>query len=67
MEIDRKIERATHPFVRLKPGNGIVVASIKTKTGNTIPVYGPYRVKTGKRYIDSGYPGSVRRRMEREV
>jgi hypothetical protein len=50
------------PRLRL-PGNGRIVGAIEPRKGDLIPVYGPAPVKSGKRYRDSGYPGSVRRRM----
>jgi hypothetical protein len=48
-----------------KPGDGRIVGAIETRTGDLTPVYGPAPIKTGKRYRNSGYPGSVRRRMAR--
>jgi hypothetical protein len=50
---------------RLLPGNERIVGAIESRTGDLVPVFGPAPIKSGKRYRDSGYPGSVRRRTAR--
>ncbi len=71
---DKAIEDLANRRIRVKPGNGQIVGYIASKVRDKksrdgfriepIAVYGATPVRTGKRYRDSGYPGSVRRHRE---
>jgi hypothetical protein len=52
---------------RQLPGDGTVAYTFTDKLGNEISVYNDRPLKTGKKYKDSGYSGSVRRRMAKNV
>ncbi len=54
-------------FFRSPPGDGTVAYTFTDKLGNEIPVYNDRPLKTGKKYKNSGYSGSVRRRMAKNV